>query len=235
MTEKMKTIAIFSHGTTPRLGAVQPALAKANLSWKVFELGKGDKPPRDTKDFHGIISLGGPMGAYETDKFPWLQDEVVFIEKMIAAGKPVFGICLGCQLLAKMHHGEVFAGDKGFCVGFRHLYLHEPDDIFGNELTNLNGFSWHGDTYKLGEGCDRLITGTFYHEQGVKFADKVYGVQFHPEVTEDVIKAWYMRDIQADTLPECAKPMHETLKEAKEHLPPVHAWLDSFIQRLFGE
>lgn len=234
MIEKQKTVAIFSHGNQVRLGAVQSALAKAGLSWKAFELHKGDKAPLDTANFAGVISMGGPMGAYETDKHPELIEEMVFIEKMIAANKPVFGICLGCQLLAKMHDGEVFAGDKGFCIGFRHLYIHEPDDIFGDELIGQNGFSWHGDTYKLGEGCDRLITGTFYHEQGVKFGEKVYGVQFHPEVTEEVIQAWYMRDIQNNCLPECAKPMHETLKEAKEHLPPVHVWLEKFIARLFA-
>ncbi|MAF32020.1 MAG: hypothetical protein CMF60_07415 [Magnetococcales bacterium] len=230
--QQSKNIAIFSHGTTVRIGAIQSALAKAGLTWKAFELGKGDKCP-ELGDYDGVILMGGPMGAYQTEDFPWLETEMTYVEQMIQQGKPVFGICLGCQLLAKMHEGDVFAGDKGFCVGFRHLYVHEPDETFGSELKGLNGFSWHGDTYKLGEGCDRLITGTFYHEQGVKFGEKVYGVQFHPEVTEEIIRAWYMRDIQAGTLPECAKPMHETLEEAAENLPPVHAWLEKFIRRLF--
>ena len=233
MSDQQKTIAIFSHGAKPRLGAIQSSLSKANLSWKVFELGKGDKLPESTDDIHGVILLGGPMGAYETDKYPWLAHEMDFVQKVIQQGKAVLGICLGCQMLAKIHKGQVFAGDKGFCVGFRHLYVHEPDDVFGSELENLNGFSWHGDTYKLGEGCDRIITGSYYHEQGVKFGEKVYGVQFHPEVTEEIIQAWYMRDIQAGTLPECAKPMHETLEDAKRYLPPVHTWLEKFISRLF--
>lgn len=234
MNNKQKTIAVFSHGATPRLGALQSALAKANLTWQTYELKKGDKLPKALDDIHGIILLGGPMGAYETDKFPWLVDEMNFVEEAIQAGKPVLGICLGCQMLAKMHEGEVFAGDKGFCIGFRHLYVHEPDGVFGSELTGLQGFSWHGDTYKLGAGCDRIITGSYYHEQGVKFDEKVYGVQFHPEVTEEIIQAWYMRDIQAGTLPECAKPMHETLRDAQNFLPPVHAWLEKFIARLFA-
>lgn len=234
MTIQNKKIAIFSHGTTPRIGSIQLALEKANISWKIFELGKGDKAPETLDEFDGIILMGGPMSSYQTDEFPWLKDEMIYVEKMIEAGKPVFGICLGCQMLAGMHEGEVFAGDKGFSVGFRHLYIHEPDDTFGDELKGLNGFSWHGDTYKLGEGCDRLITGSFYHEQGVKFGENVYGVQFHPEVTEGIIQAWYMRDIQNDCLPECAKPMHEVIKEAKEHLPPVHIWLEKFIIRLFS-
>jgi GMP synthase (glutamine-hydrolysing) len=232
-TEKKKTIVIFSHGTTVRLGAIQSALSKANLLWTVIELHKEDKVPENVDTFDGVILMGGPMSAYQIEEFPWLRDEMAYVESMIQANKPVFGICLGCQMLAGMHKGEVFAGDKGFCVGFRHLYIHEPDETFGAELKGLNGFSWHGDTYKLGEGSDRLITGSFYHEQGVKFAKNVYGVQFHPEVTKEMVQAWYMRDIQNDCLPECAKPLHETLKEAEEHLLPVHVWLEKFIARLF--
>ncbi|MFT7145056.1 MAG: GMP synthase (glutamine-hydrolyzing) [Alphaproteobacteria bacterium] len=235
MTVKQRCIAIFSHGSTPRLGALQTALAKSNLSWKIIQLAKGDKAPTGTEAFDGVILMGGPMGVYERDEHACLDVEMTWVEIMIKAGKPVFGICLGCQMLAHVHRGDVFVGDKGFCVGFRDLNMDHTDHTFGHELAGQKGFSWHGDTYTLGDGCDRLISGEYYHEQGVKFADKVYGVQFHPEVTEEVISAWYMRDIQSDSLPVCAKPMHACLDEAALHLAPVHNWLDKFIARLFTE
>tara|TARA_R110000868_G_scaffold262401_1_gene520998 strand:- start:170694 stop:171401 length:708 start_codon:yes stop_codon:yes gene_type:complete len=235
MRKSSKRIAIFSHGTKPRLGALQPALAKAGVVWTIFQLGKGEEPPVGTDGFDGVILMGGPMGVYERDIHSFLEVEMVWVEEMIQAGKPVLGICLGCQMLAHMHKGEVFAGDRGLCVGFRELIVDHSDEFFGHGLNGLKGFSWHGDTYTLGEGCNRLMQGDFYHEQGVKFGEKVYGIQFHPEVNEEVISDWYMRDIQHGTLPECAKPMHECLEEAKVCLPPVHAWLERFIKRLFAE
>lgn len=227
----MKRIAVFSHGQRPRLGALVSALKKAGAEPKIFELLKGDEPPKSIHDFAGVILMGGPMGVYERDKFPALNVEMAFTEKMIQAGKPVLGICLGCQMLAHMHKGDVFLGDKGFSVGFRELFLDHSDETFGHELQGLKGFSWHTDTYTVAEGCHRLMTGCFYHEQGVKFGDKVYGVQFHPEVNEEIISAWYMRDLTAGVLPDNAKPMHECLKEAEEWLPKVHHWLHLFINR----
>lgn len=234
MVEKYKRIAVFSHGQKPRLGALVPALKRIKAEIKIFELIKGDEAPTSIDHFDGLILMGGPMGVYERDKYPQLCTEMEFAEKMIQAGKPVLGICLGCQMLAHMHKGEVFLGDKGFSVGFRELFLDHSDDIFGHELKGLRGFSWHGDTYTIGQGCNRLMTGCYYHEQGVKFGEKVYGVQFHPEANEEIISAWYMRDMTAGTLPESAKPMVECLEEAKVWTPKVHAWLDKFIERLFN-
>lgn len=231
---KQKHIAIFSHGKTPRLGALELALNAANISWEIFELSKGEKIPTDVNEFDGVILMGGPMGVYERDTHNFLNIELKWVEKMIAAGKPVFGICLGCQMLAHLYGGKVTAGSKGFSVGFREFDVNHTDKVFGQELVGHKVFTWHGDTYTLGEGCSRLIKGDIYEEQAAKFDENVYGVQFHPEITEEIVSNWYERDIQNNCLPKCAKPLDECLKQAALSLPSVHKWLEQFIVRLFA-
>ena len=107
------------------------------------------------------------------------------------------------------------------------------DPIFGNELEGEKVYAWHKDTFTTGRGT-RLIKGVVYDEQAVKFSENVYGVQFHPEVTPEVIEKWYARDLEDNpSLKEIYPCIFEETEKAATYLPPVHAWLENFLARLF--
>jgi GMP synthase-like glutamine amidotransferase len=62
-------------------------------------------------EFDGLIVLGGPMSVNDVDLYPWLKREIRFIADTIAVGKPVLGICLGAQLIAKAMGASVYKNE----------------------------------------------------------------------------------------------------------------------------
>ena len=73
------------------------------------EVDEGEPLP-DWRDFGAIVAMGGPMGAYEDDAYPWLADEKRLIGDAVRAGLPYFGACLGVQLLAASLGARVYPG-----------------------------------------------------------------------------------------------------------------------------
>ena len=229
-----KPIVIFNHGCTQAsLKKAEDTLTELGHTFIVCQLEHGNVLPA-VEDVHGCVLMGGPMSVYEEEKYPWLKNEKIWVKSFIKTGKPVFGICLGCQILAELYGGQVYRGEKGISIGFREAHLHVTDDpIFGNELKNAHVYAWHQDTFKPAQG-QRLMQGVMYNEQAVKFADNVYGVQFHPEVTLETMKKWYARDSQCPEMSKKLPCIHQETQKAAEHLPPVHLWLQNFMGRLFG-
>jgi GMP synthase (glutamine-hydrolysing) len=137
----------------------------------------------------GLIVLGGPMGAYEQDKHPFLRSETALLEKAIAAGRPVLGICLGAQLIAQVLGARVYPGEKRE-VGWAPVTLTadgRDDPLFAGGDETLTVFHLHGDTYELPPDGANLATSRVYEQQAFRWGEIVYGFQFHLEFTESII------------------------------------------------
>ncbi len=229
------TILIICHGDAPRIGCLGELLQRHNLAHKICMAGLGEPMPKDPQQFAGIIIMGGAMSIYEKDHLDWLCAEMLWLENAMKRGIPVFGICLGGQMLAHIFGGDVLAGQHGQNIGFGNIALLNKDDpVFGDELSGKRVFFWHGDTYTLKNGT-QLAKGDTYPQQAARYQQGVYGVQFHPETTKKQIEHWYRRDIidaQMTTSP-IAGDLGQLLVEADECLPPVHTWLQNFTGRLF--
>lgn len=143
-----------------------------------------------TEDFDLLISLGGPMNIYEEEKYPFLTQEKDFIRKAIAEGKMILGICLGAQLIADVLGAEVYPNSQQE-IGWFSL---SPDrntdsdflDLFPEE--KLTAFHWHGYTFDLPNGSQRLFSSETTLNQGFMFGNKVLAFQFHWEVTQKSVK-----------------------------------------------
>lgn len=229
----MKPILILIHGQTENVSArIEHALNRINKPFKICHA-VNDVLPK-AADYSGLVIMGGNMGVYEKEEHPWINEEIAFVKEALKNETPVLGICFGCQMLAEIHGGTVFKGEKGFSVGLREAKLLTKDDpIFGNELDGKKVYAWHGDTYTVGNG-ETLMHGVLYTEQAAKFKHNVYGVQFHPEITEDIISQWYLRSQKENASFAKDLPLlTPQLMELKKHLPAQHAWLDAFMERLF--
>ena len=180
---------VLRHSQAEGLGLLGNALRERGIQHRALDIARGEPVPKDVRGVGGLIILGGPMGAYEQDKYPFLRPESALIEKAIAAGRPVLGICLGAQLIAQTLGARVFAGDKRE-VGWAPITLTadgRDDPLFAGGDESLTVFHLHGDTYELPPDGTNLATSTLYEQQAFRWGDVVYGFQFHLEFTDSII------------------------------------------------
>jgi GMP synthase-like glutamine amidotransferase len=131
-------------------------------------------------DFDLLVIMGGSMNIYEHRTHPWLVAEKEFIAAVIAAGKPILGICLGAQLLADVLGARVFQNAEKE-IGWwpiRVLDRSWPMAAFPETLTVMH---WHGDTFTLPPGARTVAESPACAQQAFVFGDRVVGLQFHLE------------------------------------------------------
>lgn len=157
-------------------------------------------PANDTFDW--LIVMGGKMGVYETQQYPWLGEEINFISQAIDSGKTVMGICLGAQLVAAALGAGVYLNDQPE-IGFYPVKFNEKaskDNIFrlfGEERIVLH---IHNDTFDLPEGAILMASSAATVNQAFKYKDHVYALQFHFEVNSERVDRFILESMQA--LPE---------------------------------
>lgn len=151
-----------------------------------------DPLPADPAAFDGIVAMGGPMGANDGTRHPWIDAEITFLRHALAAGVPVFGVCLGSQLLAAAAGAAVTTGPTPE-IGICSVEWTEPglaDSVWKGLSDNpFNVMQWHYDTFDLPEGSTLLASSTAYHHQAFRLG-RSYGIQFHLEVDRRGFAEW---------------------------------------------
>lgn len=146
---------------------------------------KNEKLPQNDASF--LVILGGPESA--NDDLPYLRDEEQLIRNFVSKEKPVLGICLGSQLIAKAFGANVHPGEKKE-IGFYHDLIKDTDSKLFSEFENpFTVFHWHGDTFELPKGAVRLAHSKDYENQAFQLGSAV-GIQFHLEVDESMVNLW---------------------------------------------
>ena len=141
-----------------------------------------------------VVVMGGPMGVYEREAHPWIDGEVTGLAFRIAAGRPTLGVCLGRQMIAAALGARVYPGPVKE-VGFAPIRL--ADTGRTSPLRHLEGvplLHWHGDTFDLPLGAERLAMTDHYANQAFRIGDSLLALQFHPEMGEDPRFAEWLED-----------------------------------------
>jgi GMP synthase (glutamine-hydrolysing) len=157
--------------------------------------------PKEIGQFKAIISMGGPMNVYEEEKYPFLRDETLLLEKAIAADLPVMGICLGAQMKAKASGVRVVRSPSEE-VGWRRVFVTDDgkkDLLFDGLPAELEVLQWHGDMFEVPQQGILLATGRECPHQAFRFRN-AFGLQFHVEVTGAMLSEWFQDSPQLDLI-----------------------------------
>ncbi|WP_180954222.1 type 1 glutamine amidotransferase [Bacillus sp. M6-12] len=172
------------------LGNIEEWVSSRNHSLSCTKIYENETLP-SLDSFEMLIILGGRMGAYEEEKFPWLLAERRFIYEAINKKKWVLGICLGVQMLASALGSKVYPHAHQE-IGWWPIELTEKAEqtkLFKGIPKSFAAFEHHGDTFDLPEGALCLATSKGCSNQAFSYGERVIGLQFHPEFTEEVINS----------------------------------------------
>lgn len=187
----MKSAIAIRHLKFEDLGAFAPALEAAGYAVRYLDIGEGDLKDLDPTADDLVIVLGGPIGVYEDETYPFLKDEIAFVEKRLAGGAPLMGICLGAQIIARA------AGARVYPSGLKEIGIAPITLTAAGRASCLSPFGtapmtlhWHGDTFDLPQGAELLASTGRCRNQAFSLGPRVIAFQFHPEADTARIEQW---------------------------------------------
>jgi GMP synthase-like glutamine amidotransferase len=188
----MEDVLVFQHDALEGLGIFTEVLEKHDLTFRYVSLSGQDDALGGWEDARALVFLGGPMAVYEEDRYPFLKWEKSLIRSGIKRGIPMLGVCLGAQLIAAAAGAEVYHGNFKE-VGWYPISMTvegQVDSLLGYLPESLTVFQWHEDGFDLPQGAQRLASSVYYGNQAFRIGKRIYGLQFHLEVTPAIIDRW---------------------------------------------
>lgn len=186
----MTQCLVLRHVAFEGLGVFAPLLFRSGFETRICQIGVDSFPAERIESSDLLIVLGGPIGVYETEAYPWLVEETAAIGARLRAKKPTLGICLGAQLMAAALGARVAPGPAKE-IGYAPLTL--TDDGRASPLAALEGVQalhWHGDAFDLPDGAKRLAYTAVCPNQAFAIDNYALGLQFHAEVEPASLEAW---------------------------------------------
>lgn len=153
--------------------------------------------PESPDGLDALVVLGGVMGVYETDRYPFIGKSKRLVQQFHDAGKPVMGVCLGSQIVASAFGAPVYRMTERLETKEEWGFLPQTwekaaasDPLLEDATPGLRTMHWHGDTFDLPESAVRLSTRETCPNQAFRIGDKTYAFQFHLEVTRPILEGW---------------------------------------------
>jgi GMP synthase (glutamine-hydrolysing) len=203
-------VLVFQHEPLEGPGSLGPLLPPGTRIVRAWE-----EPIPSEPD--ALLVLGGGMSV--NDSLPFLRDEIQFIQRCVAAGKPVLGLCLGSQLLASALGGTVSRAPRKE-IGFYRVQIHpstRDDALWSAAPADFVAFHWHGDAFSLPPGAVPLARSTMTPLQAFRYGSRAWGVQFHLEMDPSLLQAFISTG--ADDLEDAGVEASALLAAAPRELP----------------
>ncbi|HEY7716335.1 MAG TPA: type 1 glutamine amidotransferase [Candidatus Binatia bacterium] len=231
----MKKLLVLQHVAHELLGTLNPMLKRAGFRIRYVNFARHPDAQPTIEGYAGLIVLGGPMSVNDAHRLAHLTTELKLIEEALRREIPVLGICLGAQLIAKTLGADVYPNREKE-IGW---YDISPTDDAVNDplLAELQPtekiFQWHGETFDIPKTTRHLACSPLCANQAFRYANKVYGFQFHMEVDEPMIQRWLkvaenQQEISSLGGADYLERIH---RETSEHM----ARLTELSTRVFGE
>ncbi len=185
-----KTVVALRHLAFEDLGLIEPLLLQSGWHVRYYDVGVDDLSAPEIRNANLLVVLGGPVGAEDDDLYPFLADEVRLIKERLASQKPILGICLGAQLMARalgasvkpMSHKE---------IGYAPVELTAP--ARKSPLVHIGNqpvLHWHGDQFSMPQGLESFASTSACPHQAFLIGSHAMAWQFHLEVDARRIEQW---------------------------------------------
>jgi GMP synthase (glutamine-hydrolysing) len=185
-----KTALAIRHLAFEDLGSFAFDLRDAGYEIRYCDVGIDDLSGRNIADADLLIVLGGPIGAYEDSRYPFLREELRVITDRLTLRKATLGICLGAQLMARALGAQVYPGPEKE-IGFAPICLSEEGrSSCLAALGDAPVLHWHGDTFDLPSGATLLASTDTYRNQAFSCGTYAIAFQFHPEAGGTAFERW---------------------------------------------
>lgn len=227
------TALAIRHVPIEDLGSFTPVLRERGFALAYRDAGLDDLGARDLIDADLLIVLGGPIGVYEAKNYPFLRHEIVAVERRLKMGRPVLGLCLGAQIMARALGARVYKGKRKE-LGWSPLELTEVGrkSALAELGARTSVLHWHGDTYDLPRGAEVLASTKLYANQAFAWRDHGLALQCHIETTVRGLERWFIghaleiattRGVKLETLRRETRRLGPRLEERGPRV--LKAWL----------
>lgn len=186
----MQTALAIRHLGFEHLGVWHAALENRGFAIRYIDPARENLDAVEAAEADLVVVLGAPIGAFDDELYPFLTSEVRLIERRLASERPLLGICLGAQLIARALGAKV-APMAHKEIGYTALTLTEAGEQ--SPLHALDGWPvlhWHGDQFELPEGTCLLAATEQCQHQAYSLGPNVLGLQCHLETDAAEIEAW---------------------------------------------
>jgi GMP synthase (glutamine-hydrolysing) len=228
----MAKVYVLQHHPVENLGTIADALEAAALAWQYVRIFDGHPVPQSIKGAGGLIVMGGPMGVYQTERYPWLRDEMKLILDAIAQNKPVLGVCLGAQIVAAALGASVARNSAGKEIGWHPVRLEaaaRDDRLMHGLPETFTPFHWHGDIFELPAGAVSLASSEKTPCQAFRYGENVYAFQFHFEVTREGVAAMaaeWPRELEKERI-----AADRMIADCERFVPPLESMAEQVFSR----
>ncbi|MDB5595591.1 MAG: Glutamine amidotransferase class-I [Hyphomicrobiales bacterium] len=225
--EPSRRVLIVLHQEQSTPGRIGRLLRERGIALDIRRPRFGDPLPSTLSDHLGAIVFGGPMSANDEDDY--VRREIDWMGVPLAEGKPLLGICLGAQMLARHLGQRVYRHPEGRVeIGYHPIVPTGDAHTLCGAPFPERVYHWHREGFDLPVGAELLASGEHFEVQACRAGPAAYGLQFHPEVTYAMMCRWTTR--AQDHGPEPgAHPRHAHLEGWFMHDACVARWLQAFL------
>ncbi|MCZ6665599.1 MAG: glutamine amidotransferase [Gammaproteobacteria bacterium] len=192
----------------------------------------GEPLPQDLAGYAAVVVFGGPQSAND-DRLPGIRAELDWLEaRAVPSGRPLLGICLGAQEIARVLGARVAPHDDGLVeIGYCEVSPTRAGDKFLTRPTMF--YQWHTETFDIPTGAVHLAESKRFPGQAFCYDGSVYGIEFHPEMTSDMIERWCASKKGRQRIAlHGAQPPEIQMENYQRYATETDRWLGGFLDRL---
>jgi GMP synthase (glutamine-hydrolysing) len=226
----MSRILVFQHVAAEPLGTLDPLIRGRGHRIRFVNFDRQPDAEPNVDRYRGLVVLGGPMNVEDHAHRQHLRTELRAIERMLAQGKPVLGICLGAQLLAHVLGAPVQRNPEPE-IGWYRLQTTEAgrrDPVLSAMGDGIPVFQWHSYRFEVPQGATHLARTDSCESQAFRYGDSAYGFQFHLEMDQPLIERWLANPAYREELAALGHTDEAAIRaHTREHIAAMQATADT--------